>query len=205
MEGGRGVPQVAPKPDTTTGEPRPPRAPVLTTWKTEGKTNPARAKFPPAPAGEGPLLEWYQATQSEAVKAGFALTALGVIFLCLLDWGFAWMATWWLWLCIVWPPIVFYFLGRSSGFSAGADWFATSEKSYVRLYELKTVKLEYQAGGQSIGIELTDVHGGYAGAPLRQLQRKRALWDLVYNGIAHSVLKGAATANEQALDKLELR
>ena len=38
------MPQVAPKPDTTTGEPRPPRAPVITTWPNEGKTDPAKAE-----------------------------------------------------------------------------------------------------------------------------------------------------------------
>lgn len=75
----------------------------------------------------------------------------------------------------------------------------------MELYELKSVKLEYQAGGQSIGVELTDIHGGYAGASLNELQRKRALWDLVYNGIAYSVPQGPATANEQALTKLQLR
>ncbi|SFS55665.1 hypothetical protein [Saccharopolyspora flava] len=199
------MPQVSPKPDVLTGEPRPPQAPVITTWKTEGKTDRARAKFPPAPEGEGPILEWYQAEGSEAVKAGSALSVLGILYLCLRDWGISWMATWWLWLFIIWPPIVFYFLGRSGGYSAGADWLATTNKTYVKLYELKTVKVSYTAGGQSIAIELTDVHGGFAGASLRQLQRRRALWDLVYNGIAHSVLHGTATANEQALTKLQLR
>lgn len=205
MEGKHGVPQVAPKPDTTTGEPRPPRAPVITTWPNEGKTDPTTAKYPPAPEGEGPILEWYQGEGNEMVKGGFALSVLVVIFGCIIDWGLYWMATWWLWLFVIWPPIVFYFLGRSGGYSAGADWFATRTKGYVKLYELKSVKVEYTAGGESVGIELTDVHGGFAGASLRQLQRKRALWDLVYNGIAHSVLKGTATANEQALDKLQLR
>ncbi len=199
------MPQVAPKPDSVTGEPRPPQAPVITTWKDEGKTDPAEAKFPPAPEGEGPVLEWYQGPENEMLKAGFALSVLVVAFLCLVDWGFSWMSTWWLWLFAVWPPIVFYFLGRSGGYSAGAEWFATRRQSYVRLYELKSVKVDYTAGGQSISLELTDIHGGFAGASLRQLQRKRALWDLVYNGIAYSVLQGPATANSLALDKLKLR
>lgn len=106
---------------------------------------------------------------------------------------------------IVWPPIVFYFLGHSGGYSAGADWLATHRKGYVKLYELSSVKVEHTAGGQSLDISLTDIHGGFAGASLRQLQRKRALWDLVYNGIAYSVLHGPAIANDKALDKLQLR
>lgn len=199
------MPQVAPKPDKLTGEPRPPRAPVNTTWKSEGKTDPDRAQFPPAPEGEGPVLEWYQDSPTEMVKAGMFLSVLVIIFGCIVDGGFGWMATWWLWLFVIWPPILFYFLGRSEGISAGAEWFATSRKSYVRLYELSSVKLEHSAAGQSMTLELRDIHGGFAGVSLRQVQRKRALWDLVYNGIAHSVLNGRATANELALDRLGLR
>ncbi|QGK71475.1 hypothetical protein GIY23_19920 [Allosaccharopolyspora coralli] len=199
------MPQVAPKPDVNTGEPRPPQAPVITTWENEGRTNRDNAKFPPAPEREGPVLEWYQGKENEMVKGGFALSVAGVIFLCILDTGFSWMSNGWLWLSIAWPPVVFYFLGRSGGYSAGAEWFATRRKGYVRLYELQSVKVDYTAGGQSISLELTDIHGGFAGASLRQLQRKRALWDLVYNGIAYSVLHGRATANNLALDKLKLR
>ncbi len=199
------MPKAAPKPDVTTGEPRPPQAPVITKWKTEGKTNKSRAKFPQAPKGEGPLLEWYQAEESDSTIGGIFLGLAIVGFFCIRDWGFSWMSTWWLWLFAIWPPIVSYFIGRRKGFSAGADWFATSSKTYVKLYEIRKVTVEYQAGGQSIGIELTDIHGGFAGASLRQLQRKRALWDLVYNGIVYSVHQGPATANNLALDKLQLR
>ncbi|MEU6131115.1 hypothetical protein ABZ805_18245 [Saccharopolyspora sp. NPDC047091] len=52
---------------------------------------------------------------------------------------------------------------------------------------------------------LTDGYGGSARAPLHQIQRNRALWDLVYNGIAHSVHRGPATATGRALDLLKLR
>lgn len=36
------------------------------------------------------------------------------------------------------------------------------------------------------------------------MQSNPALWDLVYNGIVHSVQRGAKT-NPKALDKLKLR
>ncbi|MCA1186901.1 MULTISPECIES: hypothetical protein [unclassified Saccharopolyspora] len=170
-----------------------------------GKTHEDKAEFPPAPEGEGPLLEWYQAEDADHLVGGVVLGMFIAIFLCLLDSGFSWMSTWWLWLFVIWPPIVFHFLGRRSGYSAGADWLATDQKHYVKLYELKKITVEYQAGGQSIGIELTDADDRCVGAPLRQLQRNRAFWDLVYNGIVHSVNSGTATANELALDKLQLR
>ncbi|WP_258347914.1 hypothetical protein [Saccharopolyspora gregorii] len=178
---------------------------MITTWKTAGKTHADKAEFPPAPEGEGPLLEWYQAEDADHTVGGVVLGASIVVFLCILDWGFSWMSTWWLWAFAIWPPIAAYFIGRSEGFSAGAEWFATSRKAHVKLYELTKIKVEYQAGGQSIGIELTDADDRCVGAPLRQLQRNRALWDLVYNGIVHSVHDGSATANQLALDKLQLR
>lgn len=40
--------------------------------------------------------------------------------------------------------------------------------------------------------ELHDQHGGFAGVGLRHVQQNQALWDLVYNGIAYSVLHGPA-------------
>lgn len=88
------MPQVAPKPDVNTGEPRPPQAPVITTWENEGRTDRASAKFPPAPEGEGPVLEWYQQTEFGLFKGGCALSFLLVVFLCILDGGFSWMSTW---------------------------------------------------------------------------------------------------------------
>lgn len=87
------MPQVAPRPDPEAGEPRPPCAPVVTTWKTDGKTSRGSANTPPAPYGEGPMLEWYQAEGNEMLKGGFALSFLIIVFGCLKDWGFSWMAT----------------------------------------------------------------------------------------------------------------
>lgn len=192
-------------PDKKTGEPRPHRAPVAVTSQHRGKTNPKRAQFPSAPPGEGPVLEWYQATNDTGVKAGLFASFLVFAFLCLKDWGFDWVTTWGLWVFVIIPIPAFYFYVRSGGFSAGADWFATSKKTYVKLYELTKVTVTNSVGVQPWGLELQDKHGGFAGVSLREVQQNRELWDLVYNGIAHSVLRGAATANEQALDKLQLR
>lgn len=199
------MPQVAPKPDPATGEPRPPRAPTNVAAQSAGKTDAQRARFPSAPAGEGKVLEWYQQTNDTGVKAGFFASVLVVGFLCLKDWGVSWMSSWVLWMFVLVPVPVFYLYGRAGGVSAGADWFASSKKTYVKLYELSSVTVTESVGVQPWNLELRDKHGGYAGASLRELQQNRALWDLVYNGIAHSVLRGPATANDKALEKLQLR
>mgnify|MGYP001297137917 CR=1 FL=1 len=199
------MPQIAPKPDPETGEPRPPRAPLNVTPKSRGKTNPQRAQVPAAPAGEGPVLEWYQESSRDSILTGLLGSLVIAAFGTLKDGGFGWMDSWGLWFFVLLPIPVFYLYGRKGGFSAGAEWFATSEKTHVRLYELTEVTVNNPAGLQSWGLELHDEHGGSASVSLRELQQNQALWDLVYNGIAHSVLRGAATANERALEMLKLR
>lgn len=198
------MPQVAPQPDTSTGEPRPPHAPVNVTAKTRGRTNLQRARVPSAPSGEGPILEFYQETNSDSIKTGLVMSLLVFLFLCLKDWGFDWMSTWWLWIFVFMSVPFFYFRGRTDGFCVGADWFATSKKTYVKLYELKSVEVTNPPGLQAWGLELHDRHGGFAGVGIREVQQNQALWDLVYNGIAYSVLKGPATANQRAREMLRL-
>lgn len=151
------------------------------------------------------MLEWYQQTNDTGIKAGLFASFLVVGFLCLKDWGMSWMSSWVLWMFVLVPIPVFYLYGRAGGLSAGADWFASSRKTYVKLYELSSVTVTESVGVQPWQLELRDKYGGYAGTTLREVQQNRALWDLVYNGIAYSVLHGLATANDKALDKLQLR
>lgn len=124
--------------------------------------------------------------------------------MCLRDWGISWMSTWWLWLFIAWPPFVFYFIGKSVGISAGADWFAV-KTGYVETYELAQVKVVGTSGGLAWDLELKDKQGNELSINLREIQTNRDLWDLVYNGIVHSVQRGSAKTNTRALDKLKLR
>lgn len=120
------------------------------------------------------------------------------------DWGIDWMSTWWLWLFVIWPPFVFYFIGRSVGISAGADWFAV-KNGYVDTYELTEVKVVGTSGGLAWDLELQDKSGNELSINLREIQTNRDLWDLVYNGIVYSVHRGSAKTNPHALDKLKLR
>ncbi|GAA3355925.1 hypothetical protein GCM10020366_17980 [Saccharopolyspora gregorii] len=170
-----------------------------------GERDPARARFPSAPPGAGPVLEWFQESNSNGIKSGIFVASLIAAFLSLKDWGFDWTTTWGLWAFVLAPIPIFYLYSRSGGLSAGSDWFATSRRRHVQLYELTKVTVTNPAGVDAWVLELTDRNGGFTGAKLREVQQNRALWDLVYNGIVHSVNSGTATANELALDKLELR
>ncbi|MBB5072149.1 hypothetical protein BJ969_005237 [Saccharopolyspora gloriosae] len=113
------------------------------------------------------------------------------------------MSTWWMWLLILSGPVVFYFYGKKHGISAGADWFAV-KGGHVDVYELTKVQIVGTSGGLSWDLELADRKGTELSINLREIQANRDLWDLVYNGIAHSVNRGAKT-NPKALDKLKLR
>ncbi|GAA3359644.1 hypothetical protein [Saccharopolyspora gregorii] len=198
------MPEIAPKPNPHTGKPRPPRAPVSANYSGDEKNDPAKAKYPTAPDGRGPVLEWHQSRASTSVLSGFFLLLILLVIMCLRDWGVSWMGTWWLWLFIIWPPFVFYFIGKSVGISAGSDWFAV-KNAYVDTYELTEVKVVGASGGLAWDLELKDKQGNELSINLREIQTNRDLWDLVYNGIVHSVQRGSAKTNPRALDKLKLR
>lgn len=141
---------------------------------------------------------------TNSVIGGFFVSILIFAFGCLRDWGFSWMWTMpALWIFVAAPPVLWYFLGRRTGISAGADWFAV-KGGHVDVYELTKVRIVGTSGGLSWDLELADRKGTELSINLREIQANRDLWDLVYNGIAHSVNRGAKT-NPKALDKLELR
>lgn len=114
------------------------------------------------------------------------------------------MTTWWLWLLVIWPPFVFYFIGRRTGISAGADWFAV-KGGHVDTYGLTEVKVTGASGGLSWDLELKDKNSNELSINLREIQTNRELWDLVYNGILYSVQHASAKTNSHAIDKLKLR
>lgn len=151
------------------------------------------------------MLEWYQEHRWDSVVTGLFGSLFIAGFLTLKDWGIDWASSWSLWLFVLAPLVIFYLRGQGDGFAAGADWFATSKKRYVKLYELTEVTVTNPPGLQAWGLELRDQHGGFAGVSLREIQQHQALWDLVYNGIAHSVLRGSAQANDRAQEMLQLQ
>ncbi|MBE9376553.1 hypothetical protein IQ251_19050 [Saccharopolyspora sp. HNM0983] len=163
--------------------------------------DPDQAQCPSPAEGERPRLEWYQRSPKDSVVTGLWVAAALAVVMTVALWGFAWVGLWYMWLILLAQPVFFYFRGRQPGFSAGADWFARSDKSRVRTYELAEVKVSGTMG--SGDLEMRDEHGGYVLLSLLEIQYNRDLWDLVYNGIVHSVASGAG-ANARTMSKLHL-
>ncbi|PXY17689.1 hypothetical protein BAY59_35760 [Prauserella coralliicola] len=77
--------------------------------------------------------------------------------------------------------------------SAGADWVQWSRSrlrktTYLKLYELTKIRTSY--GGGDLYLDLYDSERGMS-RTFAEWHRDRRIWDLVYNGIVHSVANGA--------------
>lgn len=202
------IAQLPPKPDPQTGQPRPPSAPLE-----PGNTKPAtrrekaRAKVAAPPAGEGPVLEWFYPDRTSRVIAGLVVSLLGLMTYVIKDWvnglsGFSWVDTWWLWLLLAPWPFVFLLFGNEP-ISAGADWLA-GRRIFVKTYDLVKVEVGIVSGGVAHELQLTDEYGKSANYRISELQQNHALWDLVYNGLIHSVHLNGAETNQRARDYLLL-
>lgn len=86
--------------------------------------------------------------------------------------------------------------------SAGADWLGVGKDIFIKTYELTTVKVFVD--GAAHVIDMTDKYGGSVRVKTFALQQNHELWDLVYNGILHSVHVGGAETNKRARDYLLL-
>src|SRR5699024_2999081 len=111
------LPQLPPKPDRHTGEPRPPSAPLEPGETGRGMRRRAPARPIEPPAGEGPMLEWFCADRSTRLVAGLVVSVLGLLVYVVKDWvnghsGLSWVGTWWLWLLLTPWPFIYLFLGR---------------------------------------------------------------------------------------------
>lgn len=182
--------------------PRPPAAPLEGRDQPGKRPNAGFVRILPPPSGEGPVLEWYEAPRSQALQAGAFAAATVMAFLTVSNWGFGWMGFWQLWLVVLAGPVYFFFAGRQR-MAAGAEWFR-SGRHHLKIYELTEVKVTGMATGVSWALDLKDAGGRRLSISLWEYQRNPKLWDLVYNGILHSVRAGAET-NERAWDHLHLR
>ncbi|HEY0805237.1 MAG TPA: hypothetical protein VGD84_09240 [Pseudonocardiaceae bacterium] len=186
-----------PMPDPETGLPRPPHAPGRASAR-PARLDPDRAGDPalaPAPPpGQGPVLAWYRASRRCAVMTGFWGFVLTAFLLTLRDaFQFHWVHYWWAWLSLL---AIGFLVGLSqlkgTHCAAGAEW-VQGRKSWVRTYELVKVKSGRSASG--VDVAMRDSAGRELSLSLATLQQDRLLWDLVYNGILHSVIAGDAETN----------
>lgn len=191
-----------PRPDPRTGEPRPPEAPSKLARR--GKQRSARwARYPPAPEGRGPVLEWFQpAVGSTAVSVGLVMSGLFLVGLIL----FAGLRS------LLRPQTVPILVGvgvlsaalvvadsllpqgviDSVRVSAGADWLAVPS-GWVDTYELEAVAV---LGTLVPDVVFTDSAGRTIQVPVSDLQENQALWDLVHNGLLHSGTHGAVITDD---------
>lgn len=98
-----------------------------------------------------------------------------------------------LWLALlVIPAAAVLFMNNDRPIAAGAHWLY-HKRRWIRTYELESVRI---AGG----LTANDLALGQDGKELLirvdNLQENPALWDLVYNGIRHSVANGAAVLDD---------
>lgn len=149
-------------------------------------------------------MEHYRPSKRTALGVGGVVLAMLFIYASIRLHGFGWIVNrkaWFLWLIILITIPIYYFSLRSKRVFAGVDWLQ-SGKRWVRTYELATVTLK--RSGANMMLTLVDREGRTVRVPWSQLQYNRALWDLVYNGILHSVYVGHAETNLGARNHLKL-
>jgi hypothetical protein len=196
-------PELPPRPDPSTGLPRPPAAPLDNSWGSSHRRPTDRtAQAPDPPPGQGPALEWIQKTWKTFRQASITCLVLLVAVLTLKDWGIGWVTVWWLWfLVIVLSGLAGLAIWSSDAMEAGASWFRHG-KSWVKTYELTEIKLEKAWGADNL--ELRDAEDRVISIKITDIQDNPDLWNLVYNGILHSVIQGGATTNQRARERLHL-
>lgn len=182
---GNNAAHLPPKPDASTGEPRPPRAPIH--GKSSDRAHSRTALTPRPPRNCGPTLESYVVSNTTAWSGGISMIVLFVVFFTIF-YGLSWMSIWWTWLLILGSAGAIVFTIHGTFCAAGADWLRT-RNGWVNTYEL--TKIEMHLNGTSLDLFLKDSSGRGTNNQIADLQANRKLWDLVYNGLKHSVVNGA--------------
>lgn len=147
------------------------------------------------------MLEWSQGTRKVAWQATFAGWILIAVALTLMN-GFAWMTAWPVWLYVpAWWWAMFRVV-KLKWLAAGSVWVQT-RWSWVNVYEL--TRIRFTVNGVNRVLRLEDSAGREVDPlDLRDVQANPAMWDLVYNGILHSVASGNCDISEKARAVLRL-
>lgn len=206
-----------PRPDPHTGEPFPP--PGLSyrgSTERRPEDDPYRetrlSHKPAPPPDHGTVLAWHRENRKNKIATFISGVAISALVLALIPVFqgevFGDSLRYW----PVWVVIIAFSLLATGPFSyltysAGADWLQVDQarwgrhkRIWIDLYELRRVHAHY--GGSTFHLELYDNDIGLARS-FQELQQDRRIWDLVYNGILHSVANGA-TVSQQAIGILQL-
>lgn len=189
--------QLPDKPDAATGEPRPPAAPL---YGNPGEDNSRQGSPPSPPPGFGATLEWFSETRRHGIYAAI-FTLLIVCGSITLFRGLTWVSHWQIWLIAGVGATLIYNTIRREAFSVGVDWLRHG--GWVDTYRLTEIKMH--ALTNSIELALEDDRGGGLSIDIQVLQSHRRMWDLVYNGIRHSIASGVTVeVNDYARSALKL-
>ncbi|OLT48254.1 hypothetical protein BJF85_13660 [Saccharomonospora sp. CUA-673] len=84
-------------------------------------------------------------------------------------------------------------------YAAGADWlmmrrtrWGCTTRVWVDLYELTKIRAHFIGGGYHLDLDDKDIS---LAVTFPAVQADRRIWDLIYNGILHSVANGATIDN----------
>jgi hypothetical protein len=196
--------ELPPLPDLSTGLPRPPRAQRNTNWAFQREEHTDRSTFPPKPPpGQGPTLEWDSWSYDGAFRVSALLLVIFATVFTLKTWGIAWAVDGRAWIIMIGITLLVLLTARLSyrSTAAGADWCSYG-KQWVRIYELTEVRMRQSYTGWYI--RLTDGDGRKLEQFIPEIQGNSDLWDLVYNGILHSVIKDGAKIDQRSREKLGL-
>lgn len=186
-----GVDELPARPDPDTGLPWPPHGPGYT-----GGVLPNRwdsRDVPSQPPGHGRVFAW-RPTRTLGEILAVAVMGFVIISVSTLTRGFEWMSYPSVWILLIFVLVFIYLLIRTRGCVAGADWFKQGRK-WVETYELVEITYKLRAG--SPRLKLQDPDGRKVTVRVKDLRSDRDVWDLVYNGILHSIVAGKVKTNEK--------
>ena len=220
MNDDRTGPGLPPRPNPETGEPFPPHglgwAGRDRTPEEEDRSRELRLSHKPSPpAGRGRVLAWHKSNKRGKAVLFVGSLALIVLGGSLLRAGegrpfFDGVVHWQPWLAAVVFALVITRPATYLVLSAGADWVQLHQITFgitrrhrvVDLYSLEKIEADVVAGGAGLALTLQSARGTIR-LVTHDWQADRRVWDLVYNGILHSVAAGAEV-NANARGMLEL-
>src|SRR5207247_9859974 len=103
--------------------------------------------------------------------------------------GLRMLGAWYIWALMALGSLGIGASTRKDWCAAGADWLM-HQKAWVLTYELTEIKT--RGISNTIYVYLTDKDGRKIDASIAIFQSDRLVWDLLCNGMRHSVAKGAA-------------
>jgi hypothetical protein len=140
------------------------------------------------------VLAWYHSTRRAAIYATIGAVIAAAFLLSLRDgFQFRWVHYWELWAGLA---VIGLLVGltqrKGTECSAGVEW-VRGRKAWVRTYEL--VKVTTSASPTGVSLTMRDADGRRLTISLATAQSDQLLWDLLYNGILHSVINSKAETN----------